>query len=92
MAPQTLRLAPHLDMPAASLLRGQLLRLRGHDVELDGSAVMRLGALCLQVLLSAARTWRQEGRAFRIIEPSRGLTEGLRQLGAAPALESAEEN
>ncbi len=82
----SLGLPPHLDIAAAGPLRDRLLALRGRDLELDGSAVVRMGALCLQVLLAASRSWRKDGFRFRIVDPSHGLCEALRQMGAAPAL------
>lgn len=82
-ASTVLQLPDQLDMPAATSLRAGLLSVRGQAVELNGSAVTRLGSLCLQVLLSAARTWRADGLDFRIVSPSAALEEGFRLLGAS---------
>jgi len=78
----TIQLPEQLDFPAASALRAELLAVRGTAVEVNGSAVNRLGALCLQVLLSAAGTWRADGQDFRIVDPSGALQDGFQLLGA----------
>ena len=76
------RLAQILDLNAAAPLAQELAALRGRDVELDGSAVERLGGQCLQVLLSARATWAQDGRAFALSAPSEGLCTALALMGA----------
>jgi chemotaxis protein CheX len=78
-------LAEVLDLKAASILKAELLDVRGRDVDLDGSAVQRLGAQCLQVLLSALSTWEKDGAALQIFNPSHDLVEGLELLGVDPA-------
>jgi chemotaxis protein CheX len=50
-------------------------------VTLDGAAVERLGGLCLQVLLSASRTWAEDGRPFAIAPISDDFTEQWAALG-----------
>jgi len=79
-------LPAHLDLAAAAPLKAALLARRGGDLTLDGSSVSRLGALCLQVLLAAAATWRSDGRAFEVSSPSPGLEEGLLRMGARDML------
>lgn len=76
-------LSPVLDLNAAAPLREQLLALRGGAVTLDGSAVERLGALCLQVLLAARKTWRDDGAEFRLTGASDALAEQLAAFGAS---------
>ena len=71
-----------LDMRAAAPLAAELLERRGRDIELDASAVQRLGGQCLQVLLAARAAWNADGCGFRIASPSSGFTEGLVLLGA----------
>jgi chemotaxis protein CheX len=87
----TLPLAEVLDLKAASALATDLLALRGADVALDGSAVQRLGAQCLQVIMSARATWDKEGASLQIVNPSRDLIEGLELLGADPVRYCAKE-
>lgn len=75
------RLGPVLDLNAASPLAAELLALRGRDVAVDASAVERLGAQCLQVLLSARRTWDADGAAFAVVSASDDFTTTLALLG-----------
>lgn len=63
-------LSPVLDIRAAEPLRGELLALRGQAVSLDASRVERLGGLCLQVLLSARRTWATDGQSLTLAASS----------------------
>jgi chemotaxis protein CheX len=90
-ASATIQLAEVLDLKAASTLATDLLGARGSDVELDGSAVQRLGAQCLQVILSAHATWDKEGVSLQIVNPSRDLVEGLELLGVDPVRYCAKE-
>ena len=76
------RLGQVLDLNAAGPLAHELLALRGRDLEVDASAVERLGAQCLQVLLSARATWDADGAAFAVITPSDEFTSTLALLGA----------
>jgi chemotaxis protein CheX len=80
------RLPETLDLVAATPLRDEILRRRGGPLALDGSAVERFSGLCLQVLLAAHATWREDGHEFRLVAPSEALMDGLRTLGALPAL------
>jgi chemotaxis protein CheX len=80
--PAIVRLGQVLDLNAATPLAAELLALRGADVEVDASAVGRMGAQCLQVLLSARATWGEDGFAFAIVAASRELTAVLELLGA----------
>lgn len=88
-------LAPDLALPAsldiqqAAPLQAQLLALRGQAVTLDGSAVERLGGLCLQVLLSAQCTWIGDGKALRISPVSEAFAQQWTAFGA-PALDQGE--
>jgi chemotaxis protein CheX len=80
--PAVLRLGELLDLNAATPLATELLALRGADVEVDASAVRRMGAQCLQVLLSARATWRDDGFAFSIAGASMEFMSVLDLLGA----------
>ena len=72
-----------LDIQQAGPLRDQLLALRGHPVTVDASAVDRLGALCLQVLISARKTWDADGKGFALNPASAALNEQLAAYGCA---------
>lgn len=75
-------LDPVLDLRAAASLKESLLAVRGEDVVLDASEVQRLGGQCLQVLLSAKRTWGVDGRIFTISPQSQSFATSLKLFGA----------
>jgi chemotaxis protein CheX len=77
-----LRLAQTLDLNAAGPLAAELLALRGRDLAVDASAVERMGAQCLQVLLSARATWTADGAAFSLVTPSNEFATAMALLGA----------
>jgi chemotaxis protein CheX len=77
-----IRLGQVLDLNAAGPLAHELLGLRGRNVDIDASAVERLGAQCLQVLLSAHATWNTDGTTFSVVSPSDEFTTTLALLGA----------
>ena len=81
----TVVLAPVLDLRAAEPLKGELLAARGQALTLDGSAVERLGGLCLQVLLSALATWRADGQALTFINVSEALASQWSAFGGSAA-------
>ena len=62
-------------------MNGTSSRSRGQTVAVDASHVERPGTLCLQVLLSAEATWKQEGHGFTIAQPSPAFREALGILG-----------
>ena len=76
------RLGQVLDLNAAAPLVTEFLALRGRNIDVDASAVERLGAQCLQVLLSARRTWDADGAEFAVVSPSSEFTSTLALLGA----------
>ncbi len=61
----------------ADILRAHL----GQPLILDGQAVAHLGGLCLQVLLSFARSCRDSGTPVRLRDPSPALTAALADYG-----------
>lgn len=81
--PASIVLAGSLDMTAAAPLTAELLAARGAPINLDASAVRRVGAQCLQVLLAAQTAWIAEGFAFDIVDPSPEFSDGLALMGAA---------
>ena len=70
-----------LDIRAAAPLAAELSGARGADLALDASQVERVGAQCLQVLLSAAATWCADGRELTIAQPSAAFAEAIRVAG-----------
>ena len=79
----TLKLRPVLDLTAAAPLKAELGALRGTPVKVDATDVDRVGALCLQVLMSAHSTWTSDGVPFSLGGTSTGFEEGLQTLGAS---------
>ena len=77
------RLPAVLDIRAAGTLRDDLLALRGSDIILDGGEVERIGGLCLQVLISAMKTWAADGKGFALNPASSALAEQLAAYGCA---------
>lgn len=81
-----LRLESVLDLKAARNLHDNLLALRGSTVELDASPVERIGAQCLQVLLSAKQSWSRDRLDLVVSGQSEGFVNSLRQMGFGPDL------
>lgn len=70
-----------LDLNEATNLHGKLMNLRGSDLAIDASAVERAGALCIQVLMSAARTWEEEKLSFTFSKMSDALAKTMQLIG-----------
>ena len=80
-AAKTLSLDATLDLNAAGNLQSRLMALRGADLMIDGSAVERVGALCLQVLMSASKTWEEEKFSLTFSGMSNALTKTMQLSG-----------
>ena len=78
---EALRLPECLDLLAAKPLARALLERRGKPIVLDGSSVRQLGAQCVQVLLSAKRTWSVDGVALSIVNCTPRMIGDLQLLG-----------
>lgn len=76
-----LKLPQVLDLNAAGRLHEEVLAHRGADIDIDASEVARVGAQCIQVLLSAAISWRAEDRCFKVGKASDAFTKTLELLG-----------
>ena len=81
---RVIELPENLDMPVAAQLAESFAKLVGEPLEVDAARVQRLGASCLQVMLSAARTWKAEGDALTLKDPSPRFLEDLNLLGLEP--------
>jgi chemotaxis protein CheX len=77
----TLQLPEVMNLSAAAPLAKALSERQGADLVLDASEVRQLGALCLQVLLSAAATWKAAGASLRIVNRSEEFAAGLQVVG-----------
>lgn len=80
----TVQLAPRLDLPAASTLATTLKEHSDGELVLDMSEVKHLGALCLQVILSAATSAVDAGRSVSLINVSDRVIDQLRVMGMTP--------
>jgi chemotaxis protein CheX len=76
-----LTLADVLDLKAAQPLATQLLALRGKDLVIDASGVTHLGAQCLQILFSAAATWRADDAVLTLHDPEGAFASHVAALG-----------
>ncbi len=81
----TVSLPPVLDITAAGPLAAELMGARGKDISVDASKVEKIGAQCIQVLLSAAATWAHDGMEFELSRPTDALVERLGTAGLEPA-------
>lgn len=81
-SPTLIQLPAVLDLNAAGPLAHELGGIRGRDVQLDASAVRRLGAQCLQVLIAARNAWQSDGHGFSLVSPSEEFAAGAGVLGA----------
>jgi chemotaxis protein CheX len=80
--PAQIRLTPVLNSAAAAGLADRLLAVRGRPVQIDAGEVTQIGGLCLQVLLSAAKTWRSDKVAYALTPASQALRDQAALLGA----------
>ena len=88
----TVELSPHLGGAAVEALLEQLSSHRGANLVVDASKVKRVGAQCLQVILSASRTWAAEGVGFRIDSPSERFSDVASGLGLDEIQKLSSEN
>lgn len=80
--PARIRLTPVLNSAAAAGLAHDILAVRGRPVQVDAGEVTQLGGLCLQVLLSASKTWRSDDVAYVLAPVSQALRDQAALLGA----------
>lgn len=59
-----------IDIASVGPLRNEILELSAEDLELDASAVERIGGLGIQLLLSAEKMWAANGRQLSIASAS----------------------
>jgi chemotaxis protein CheX len=78
---KTISLAAVLDLNEAAALRGRLMGLRGSNVVVDASSVERVGALCVQVIMAAARTWDEDKLSFTFSKVSDAFQKTMQLIG-----------
>ena len=74
-------LANSLDIREAQPLAAEIHQNSNNSIDLDASNVKRLGALCLQVILSARKTSQENGQTLSIKSPSTAFLEDLETFG-----------
>jgi chemotaxis protein CheX len=72
-----------LDSGSVIALRDTLLTYRGSPLEVDAGQVRRTGTQALQILISAARTWRADGQRYALTHPSSEFLDTLALVGVA---------
>ena len=83
---EPLVLDPRLDAFAAPELAAALSALSPDStVRIDGSAVTHLGALCVQVLIAAARTFCTAGGRLELVALGERATDQLAVMGLTTA-------
>jgi chemotaxis protein CheX len=80
-AAKKLSLGKVLDLNEASSLHGKLMGLRGSNLTIDASAVERAGALCVQVIMSAAKSWEEDKHSFKFSKISDALAKTMQLIG-----------
>jgi chemotaxis protein CheX len=88
---QTLQLPEVLDLSYAAPLAESFLALRGMNLTVDAASVQRVGAQCVQVIMSAVSTWRADEVALSVVDPSQEFRDALSLLGIGLAEISTEE-
>ncbi|MDL2401416.1 STAS domain-containing protein [Rhizobium mayense] len=78
---KTISLAAVLDLNEASTLRGKLVGLRGSHIVIDASGVERIGALCVQVIMAAAKTWNEDKLSFTFSKVSDAFQKTMQLIG-----------
>jgi len=78
---EALDLPETMDLRATASLSAKLLAHQGNQILLNGSKVKKVGAQCLQILVSAARMWERDGVPFALAEPSEELRKSLAVAG-----------
>lgn len=89
-AAAALRLPASLDLLAARPLAAALIERRGQPITIDASAVSQIGAQCVQVLLSAKRTWDADGVPLSIVNCAPRMIEDLKLIGIDRTLVTGE--
>lgn len=87
----TLALTSRVDLSQIASLAAQLRAHQGADLVIDASGVTHFGALGLQLLASAARTWRSAGNRLFITPRSPAFDDALAQMGVGLAELQSEE-
>lgn len=80
-----------LDQRGAQNVSQQLIALVGQPLVIDASALRRLGAVGLEMLIATQRQWREDGANFHIQDWSPESLDMLMRLGSGPTAFQREE-
>jgi len=78
---EPLALQEVMDLRAAAPLAARLLAAQGSSLVLDGSKVRRIGAQCMQLIVSAHLTWERDGLNLTLARASAELVEAFEIAG-----------
>jgi chemotaxis protein CheX len=78
---KSISLAAVLDLNEASTLRTKLMGLRGNNLVIDASGVERVGTLCTQVIMAAAKTWNEDKMSFSFSKVSDAFDKTMQLIG-----------
>lgn len=81
MSGTTLLLDPKLDLRSVAPLKTAILEIRGQNLTLDATEVTQMGALSLQVIRAAAKTWAADGQDLQFINASNECEDQINLLG-----------
>ncbi|MCP5036762.1 MAG: STAS domain-containing protein [Rhodobacteraceae bacterium] len=84
MGKAVLKLDERLDLSNATALAAAILQHADNDLELDASDVTHLGAMGLQVIRSAAKSWDKSGDELHVTGLSTDCADQLQLLGFTP--------
>ncbi len=84
MSGATLKLSPRLDIAHAGAMAAAILELEGQDLNLDATEVTHFGAMGLQVIRAAAKSWHQSGYRLSLSGLSMDCSDQVQLLGFAP--------
>ena len=73
-----------LDTATCADLRDQLKAASDDSIVFDASKVEQLGAMCLELLLSAVVLWRRAGHSISFENVSAQMTDDLTRFGLTP--------
>jgi len=82
--PITVALPAVMDLKAAGPLAENLAGFRGMPLNLDASGVEKVGAQCVQILMSVAATSKDDMAPIALVDPSPQFRTGLALLGLTP--------
>lgn len=71
---------------AAPGLYAELAQHKEEILVLDASKVEQIGALSMQILVAAAKSWGDRGIEFEVVDPSAAFVESAETIGLDQAL------